>query len=174
MVNTLEFTRIDGMMNIAAFFNTHFSMIALVGPWIYVGLTQEINFGDVQVCTLYDGDSIGLFDTICSTDIQTVEEWVTWPQYMSVVAFVCALNAFVITNWALANDFAERVLPVLSLGSFIGSLVAWAMWISSSSVDLPSEDYKVYYLGIGLYFTIMASILSFFMFLASVYRLNSA
>lgn len=171
MTEPVEFTRLDALMNVAAFFNTHFTMVGLIGPWIFVGLSNEIVFGDVTRCIIFDGDSFSLFDTVCSTDIQTVEKWMVPIQYSLIIAFVCALNAFVISNWALANNFAEKALPVLSLGSFVGSLVAWALWVSGSPVDLPGPDQKVYFIGVGLYFTIMGSIMSFGMLVISLWRL---
>lgn len=168
----IEFTRLDAMMNLAAFFNTHFTMLGIVGEWTYSGLTQDISFGDVGVCRLYDGDSFGLFDTVCSTDIQTVETWMQPIQYLLVVAFFCSLQMFIITNWALANRIAERALPLFALASFVGSLLGWILWVSGHQEDLPDTSRKFYYIGYGLYFTIIASLLSFQVLILSAYRLR--
>lgn len=168
----VEFTRLDALMNLGAFFNTHFTMLGLVGEWIYSGLTRDIVFGDVPVCRLYDGDSFGLFDTVCSTDIQSVEEWIQPVQYLVVVGFICSLQVFVITNWALSNNYGERALPLLSLGSFLGSFLGWILWVNGHQVNLPNSDERFYYVGYGLYFTIIASILSFLVLIISSYRLK--
>jgi hypothetical protein len=171
-MNRVEFNRWDSLLNIAAFFNSHFAMVGVVGPWVYVGVTQEITFGEVSRCIIYDGDSFSPYDTICSTDIQNVEEHVVTVQYMLMVSFVLSLNAFVITNWTLANNYAEKALPVISLGCLVGSTTAWAVWISNDFSGLPGADRKVYPVGVGFYFTILASALSLFMFVTSSLRLR--
>lgn len=171
-MDRIEFTRLDAMMNLGAFFNTHFTMLGLVGEWTYSGLTRDIVFGDVQACRLYDGDSFGLFDTVCSTDIQTVESWIQPVQYLLVVGFICSLQMFVITNWALTNTYAEKFLPLLSLGSFLGSFLGWILWVNGKPENLPDSDERFYYIGYGLYFTIIASFLSFVVFIISSYRLK--
>jgi len=170
-MNRIEFTRADALMNLGAFLNTHFTMIGLVGEWLHNGRTQDIVFGNVQVCRLYEGDSFGIFDTICSTDIISIEDWIQPVQYLLVVGFICSLHTFLITNWSLANSCAEKILPLMALGSFLGSFLGSIFWIIGKPVNLPADE-NFYYNGYGIYFTISAALMSFIVLLLSSYRLK--
>ncbi len=171
-MNRIELTRVDALMNLGAFLNTHFTMVGLIGKWLHNDRTRDIVFGNVQVCRLHHGDSFGIFDTICSTDIISVEDWIQPVQYLLVVGFICSLHTFVITNWALANSCAEKILPLMALCSFLGSFLGSIFWINGKPVNLPESDKQFYYNGYGIYFTISASFMSFIVLLLSSYRLK--
>lgn len=148
------------ILNIFAFINLVCGLLSITVPWIKVEQKQSIPVSN-GVCQLYGGETIGLFDTVCSFDAWVLNSAIRFIQPLVTLSFVPIFWTFVVTNWLKSQKM--WIVSCLSFVSFVMSSAAWIVWIAKTNSGTLFN-----YTWLGIYSTVASTFCSFLVLCGSL------
>lgn len=138
-----------------------YTAVSLGANWFYVYGNDSVGtFGPVDVCHVYHGQRLGLWDTLCGVAIVDVEGYARVARILCLVIFalLCVLICLVDPSTV---KILLNILVALCQFTLVG------IWVSAEVSDIPGD---VLLTGLGFQTQISALVLSMGALLLGVYE----